>query len=96
MRIPTSGLEAARALLDVHAHNIANVNTEDFVRQEAQLQAVEPRGGVAVAAITDAAGGPDLIEDVVGLMTAGLMYRANAKAFEVIAKTERSLLDTRA
>ena len=96
MRIPTSGLEAARALLDVHAHNVANANTEGFVRQEAHLAAVEPRGGVAVAAITDAAGGPDLIEDVVGLMTAGLMYRANAKAFEVIAKTERSLLDERA
>jgi flagellar hook protein FlgE len=94
VRIPATGLQAARTLLDVHAHNIANVSTEGFRAQRAELRSVDPRGGVEVAAITER--DPDLVEDVVGLITAKTMYAANATVFALLAETERSLLDVRA
>ncbi|MDQ3742221.1 MAG: flagellar basal body protein [Actinomycetota bacterium] len=94
MRIPATGLQAARTLLDVHAHNVANVSTDGFRAQRAELRAIAPRGGVEVAAIGERE--PDLVEDVVGLVTAKTMYAANAKALAVMAETERRLLDVRA
>lgn len=91
VRISATGIAAARTLLDVHAHNIANVSTEGFRAQRAQLRSVEPRGGVRVAGFTE--GDPDLVTDVVGLVAARAMYAANAKAFAALAETERSLID---
>ncbi len=38
----------------------------------------------------------NLVEDVVGLVKATAMYGANAKAFALMAETERTLLDVRA
>ena len=93
MRISASGMSAARTLLDVRANNIANVSTNGFRAQRAELRASE-RGGVEVASITE--GEPDLVEDVVGLVVAKTMYSANAKAYAVRAETERALLDIRA
>ena len=91
---PASGMSAARTLLDVHAHNIANVSTEGFAAQRAELRAVEPRGGVSVAGITETA--PDLVADVVGLVTAKAMYGANARVLATLVDTQRTLLDVRA
>lgn len=87
-------MQAARTLLDVHAHNIANASTDGFVARRAELRAVEPRGGVTVGVTTEAA--PDLVGDVVGLVTAKAMYGANAKVLATLAETERALLDVRA
>ena len=67
-------MQAARALLDHHAHNIANVSTERAATESP----------------------PDLVSDVVGLIVARTMYSANAKAFVLMAETERTLLDVRA
>lgn len=94
VHIPASGMLAARTLLDVHAHNVANVSTEGFAARRAELRAVEPRGGVTVAGTTEVA--PDLVADVVGLVTAQAMYGANAKVLATLAETERTLLDVRA
>ena len=87
-------MSAARTLLDLRAHNIANVSTDGFRAKRAEIRALEPRGGVAVAGITE--GESDLVEDVVGLVVAKSMYGANAKAFAVCDETERALLDIRA
>jgi len=38
----------------------------------------------------------DLVDDVVGLVVAKHMYTANAKILQVLAETERALLDVRA
>jgi len=80
VRIPAAGMQAALGLLDLHAHNIANASTPGF-------RAQRPDGGTQE---------PDLVTDVVGLITARTMYTANAKAFELMAETERFLLDVRA
>ena len=80
MRIPATGMQAALGLLDLHAHNIANTSTAGF-------RALRPDGGTQE---------PDLVSDIVGLITARTMYSANARAFEVMADTERFLLDVRA
>ena len=94
MQIPASGMQAARTLLDVHAHNIANVSTDGFVAKRAELRAVEPRGGVEVSAVVDWE--PDLAGNVVGLLTAKTLYAVNAGVLAIYAETERLLLDVRA
>lgn len=92
MRIPLSGLTAARTLLDVRAHNIANLSTDGFDAQQVSLRAAEPRGGVAVGAITRGQG-VDLATEIVGTLVAEAMYGANARVLRTQAETERSLLD---
>jgi len=92
MRIPLTGLAAARTSLDVRAHNIANLSTEGFDAQQPSLRAVEPRGGVAVESIT-AGEGVDLATEIVGTIVAKTVYDANARVLRTQAETERHLLD---
>jgi flagellar hook protein FlgE len=98
-----SGLNAARTLLDVGAHNIANASTAGFRPQRAELAARAPQQGVAVTGISQAPppavaelSGTDLVSEMVGVVIARTMYAANARAFEVRAETERHLVDERA
>jgi hypothetical protein len=44
----------------------------------------------------EAQSAPDLVADVVGLISAKTLYAANAKAFWLSVETERALLDVRA
>ena len=44
----------------------------------------------------EAQGAPDLVADIVGLISAKTLYAANAKAFWLQVETERALLDVRA
>ena len=37
--------------------------------------------------------GVDLVDEMAGLITGSLLYRANARAFSVGARTEQSLFD---
>lgn len=37
--------------------------------------------------------GVDLVDEMTGLITGSLLYRANARAFSVGARTEQSLFD---
>ena len=92
MQIPASGLIAARTSLDVRAHNIANLSTEGFDAQQVSLRAVEPRGGVAVQAITQGSG-VDLAGEVVGSILDRAMYDVNARALRAQAENQRTLLD---
>lgn len=92
MRIPLSGLTAARTSLDVRAHNIANLSTEGFDAQQVSLRAAEPRAGVAVESITQS-DGVDPATEIVGVVVAKAMYDVNARVLRTQAETERSLLD---
>ena len=63
------------------------------------MQAAQFEMGVRahnIANVSTDASTTDLVGDMVGLMVAGHAYTANAKAFVVMAGTERTLLDVRA
>jgi hypothetical protein len=94
VHISASGMSAARTLLDVSAHNIANVSTPGFAAQRAELRAVEPGGGVDVAAVASAP--PDLAADIGALVLAKAMYGANAQLLATLVESQRTLLDVRA
>ena len=75
--VAQSGLQAAQTRLNTAAHNIANVNTENFTRQVA-LQQTLPDGGVAVVlGSQQSVQGSSLEGDVVQQMLASYSYRAN-------------------
>ncbi|HEV2811746.1 MAG TPA: flagellar basal body protein [Solirubrobacteraceae bacterium] len=64
--------------------------------QAAQSQLAVHAHNIANVSTEALSPGPDLVEDIVGLITAKTMYAANATAFAVLADTERHLLDVRA
>ena len=100
MHASVSGLNAARTVLDVAAHNIANVSTDGFRPQRAELRALEPRNGVE-AIVTQAPEGPtapglsgtDLPAEMVNTFVARHTYAANAQMLNVLSQRDRYLLD---
>ncbi len=72
-----SGLNANQQALAVEAHNVANLNTENYKGQEAVFQEAGPAGsGVSLSAaglsMSRAEGGTDLAKS----MTNQMMYKA--------------------
>lgn len=100
MYASVSGLHAARTLLDVSAHNIANVSTPGFRPQRAELRAIEPRNGVE-ATVTQAPetptapglSGTDLTTEIVNTIVATHTYAANARTLNTLLQRDRALLD---
>lgn len=90
-----SGLAAASAQLQSSAHNIANLQTPGFRRQQV-LQEARPEGGVAVTLSRAASPGEALAEDIVQQIQASLVYRANVAVLRTDAERLGSLLDERA
>ena len=100
MYASVSGLNAARTLLDVAAHNIANVNTEGFRPQRVELRSLEPRSGVQ-ATVTEPPPGPtapglsgtELPIEMVTTFIATHTYAAHARILNVLSQRDRYLLD---
>lgn len=90
-----SGLAAATTQLQASAHNIANLQTPGFRRQQV-LQEARPEGGVTVSLTRAAAPGEALAEDVVRQMESSLVYRANLAVLRTDAGMLGGLLDERA
>ena len=100
MYASVSGLHAARAVLDVSAHNIANVSTDGFRPQRAELRALEPRSGVEATVTQEREGptapgisGTDLPLETVTTFIATHTYAANAHMLNVLSARDRYLLD---
>jgi flagellar basal body rod protein FlgG len=100
MYASVSGLHAARTVLDVSAHNIANVSTAGFRPQRAELRALEPRSGVAAtvtqepeAPTAPGISGTDLPLEAVNVFVARHTYAANAQMLNVLSARDRYLLD---
>lgn len=85
-------MNAATTGLGVAAHNIANLGTRDFRRQQVQLES-QPGGGVAAQWGQAAEPGEDLATDVVGLLSARNAFLANLAVFRASDSMTRSLLD---
>jgi len=93
--IALSGLNAASLRLESSAHNIANLQTPEFRRQQVRQQA-QPGGGVSAEPVRAERPGDALAEDIVAQMQASIDYRANLQVLKTQDALLGRLLDTRA
>jgi flagellar hook protein FlgE len=91
----TSGLHAAQRQLDAVAHNVANLQTEGFHRQQVQQQA-RASGGVDAWTRRAPEPGAALEADVVQQLAARNAFVANAVVFRTADRLAGVLLDERA
>lgn len=90
-----SGMRAAQLRLDASAHNIANLQTRDFHRQEVQQQTAGS-GGVDASIRVAPAPGEALANDRVEQKMATYAFKANLKVIQTEKQMLAHLLDERA
>lgn len=93
--IALSGMNAAQTKLDTTAHNVANLATEGFKRQET-VQTEQSGGGVKASVRRAEAAGNALETDVVSQLQAKHSFMANLAVFKTSNKMAGALLDTKA
>jgi flagellar hook protein FlgE len=87
-------MKAAQTALNASAHNIANMNTADFRRQEV-LQSAQSEGGVSTTLPTASVAGSSLEADVVGQLQAKNSFLANLAVFKTSDKMAGALLNVK-
>ncbi len=101
LSIATSGMNAAQLNLQASAHNIANLGTEGF-RREQVVQAEAPNGaGVeasltrssAIGSSTGSSTGSSMETDVIGLLQGKNAFLANLAVFRASDRMHGALLD---
>lgn len=90
--IAQSGMTAALRHLDSAAHNIANVQTEPFRRQQT-VQTEQQGGGVTTQFQRASKEGPALEADVVNQLQAKNSFLANLAVFKTQDRMAGRLLD---
>jgi len=90
--ISISGMNVAQTWLQTSAHNIANLNTQDFRRQEL-TQSTLAEGGVRADVVRADNIGSDLETDMVQQLQARNSFLANLKVFKIRNAVLGSLLD---
>ena len=90
--IALSGMNAAQATLNASAHNIANLNTPGFRRQEV-VQSAQAGGGVSTALTAAEVEGAALEADVVAQLQAKNAFLASLAVFKTSNKLAGALLD---
>lgn len=90
--IALSGMNAAQTQLNTAAHNVANVNTPGFSRQEV-VQSAQAQGGVAARVSTSTTPGASLESDVVMQLQAKNAFLANLAVFKTHDKMAGALLN---
>jgi flagellar hook-associated protein FlgK len=93
--IALSGLNAAQTKLNTTAHNVANLPTEGFRRQET-VQTEQAGGGVATQVKRAPSPGNALESDVVNRLEAKHAYMANLAVFKTHNSMTGALLDNKA
>jgi len=93
--IALSGMGAAQASLGSSAHNIANLGTQAFRREEVQ-QRTAAAGGVSTTVTRAALPGNDLERDVVSQLSARNAFLANLAVFRTSSEMASTLLRLRA
>lgn len=88
-------MQGAQARLNTAAHNVANLNTQGFVRQEVRQNAA-PGGGVSTTVTSADTAGPALEADVVSQLQAKNAFLANLAVFKTQDKLAGALLDAAA
>ena len=95
LSIASSGMNAAQVNLSASAHNIANLSTEPF-RREQVTQATAVNGGVTTTLTQAADAGSSLETDMVGMLQAKNDFLANFAVFRRGDQMLGSLLDVMA
>ena len=90
-----SGMNAAQTLLGSSAHNVANVNTANFRRQQV-AQSEQASGGVSTRLTHAETEGAALETDVVAQLQAKNAFLANLRVFKTSDAMAGSLLDIKA
>ena len=91
-----SGMSAAQARLDVSAHNIANLGTQNFTRQETR-QSDSVNGGVNVSLVSGSASvGNNLEADMVEQFQSKSLYQANLTVLKASNDMIGTLIDIKA
>ncbi len=90
--IAQSGLNAAQRHMGSSAHNIANVETDNFHREEVTQEAVAG-GGVKASLRRAPVPGEALNKDLVEQKSAGYAFDANLKVIQTEKKMMGQLLD---
>lgn len=90
--IALSGMAAAQQRLQAHAHNLANLDTDNF-RRSTTAQTAQATGGVTATWQRAPAAGADMAGDLVGQMSAGHAFTANLAVFKTHDAMTVALLD---
>jgi flagellar hook-associated protein FlgK len=93
--IALSGMAAAQTTLNSSAHNIANMNTSGFRRQEV-IQKAQTGGGVSTTLTTASVEGSSLETDVVSQLQSKNAFLANLSVFKTSDKMAGALLNLKA
>jgi len=93
--IALSGMNAAQSSLGSSAHNIANLGTPAFRREEVQ-QRTGAAGGVSTTVTRAALPGNDPLRDVVSQLSARNAFLANLAVFRTSNEMASTLLRLRA
>lgn len=91
--ISLSGMNAAQTRLQSSAHNIANLNTQSFQRQEVTQSALAEGGTRAELSRADSIGA-NLETDMVQQLQAKNIFLVNLSVFKTSNAVLGSLLDT--
>ena len=89
---PLSGMSAADLLMAATADNVANLDTPGYHAKRVDL-AASPGGGVAATVSRAPAAGVDLVDQMVNLVTAPVVYQANARVLRTAMEMDRTVLD---
>jgi flagellar hook protein FlgE len=87
-----SGMNAGDLIVSAAADNIANADTDGYNPWVVKLTA-QPLRGVSAAAEKSPDEGVDMADEMVGLITGSLLYKANARALKTSAETDRYIFD---
>lgn len=90
--IALSGMNAAQASLNSSAHNVANLSTPNFRREEV-LQSAQAGGGVEISRQQSSVEGASLEADVVAQLQAKNAFLANLAVFKTSNHMAGALLD---
>lgn len=93
--IALSGMQAAQIQLEASAHNVANLGTPAF-RREQVVQTERAGGGVEASVVRADAPGSSLQEDVVAQLQAKSAFLANLAVFKAGRAMTGALLDEKA
>lgn len=94
--IAQSGMQAAQVQLQASAHNVANLATPGFRRQEVDQRAAPGGAGVEAAVRRSGVEGAALEADVVARLQAKNAFLANLAVFRTADRMAGALLDERA